>query len=410
MRRFGVKASDAATGVRAHHALLSRVFLAVLASAVVMCSLGFLGTAAAAAEEEAIVPVTEETESEALYTAMTYAQLTSPTAPEEHINGTVAILETALLDTFDEIAPVSGSQVPELEELFGKIHIEPSREENLGTLFEDFVKIAHQLGVGTSLHTDSRSSLRADAARPALTKLTNAELQEAVQTLGQRLKEIHLQEALLYGNRITTVDENFWRKEYAIDFAVRYLGQADVDGRSDVDFTIVDDAMLPTAGTDASLASLVQRAINSGYRTTAAEAQLMQGGLTVKQMQEAQVIGWKNLAQVQAPAADQVFVPADQPPPPLPQGQAALRTIATDVDDDESESDLIDNLEEEDEDRGIFPAGYGLPPTLPPGRCPRLSPRRRSGSRPMGSRRRRISRSRPVSRRRAWSTRCSRSR
>jgi hypothetical protein len=295
---------------------------------------------APAAAEETTVPLTEEQEAPIVYAALTYSQVTSPTAPEEHVNGSVDVLETALLDIFNEQTPVTESNAGELEELFAKVHIEPSREENIGTLLEDFVTIGRQIGAEGAEPLVLRKGGDAERARPALVKPTISALDKAYSILGDRIGEIG-RELALPGLSPEQV-EDYWKQYFTVSFAVRYFEQAERAGLRAVDFGIVDDAILHSVGTDASLHALIQRAIDTGYVATAKEAELLEGPVTAKQLQNAQINAVSNISQVDAPAANQVF----QDNPPLPAGHAEDQGLAGSVADDESEVVEIDSVPE----------------------------------------------------------------
>ena len=333
-----------AAGLRA---CLLRLLLVLAGTALVSAAGGFLATAPAAAEETP-VPISEEQEAPALYAALTYAQLTSPTAAEEHINGSVGILETALLDIFDEITPVTESNAVELKELFAKVHIEPSHEENVGTLLEDFIAMGRQLGVRKAPAPEAlgqRAATRGgaegpDIVRPALTTLTGLEFQDAYQKLNERISQISRAD-FVPGEPLHTNSADGWRKLWSAHFASRYLEQAEKAERSDVDISIVDDAILPEAGTDASIQSLIQRAINSGYTATAAEAQLLlKEGVSIDELKAAREASIYNMRKI-APQVNNAF--KNPPPPPMvPAVQAEFKGLATNVQDSAASVNLAD--------------------------------------------------------------------
>ena len=187
-----------------------RALLVLLLAAVAMLATNLIAAAPAAAEETPVA-ISEEQDRNALYGALTYAQLTAPTAYEEHINGNVGILETALLVSFNEIIEVNKNNTAELEELFAKIHIAPSREENL-ELLEDFVTIGRQLGVGKAMAIPARTVRNGGNEHANLSKLDALGFADAYGRVKERLFELADEEAAA-GLRHGETTEEFRRRE-----------------------------------------------------------------------------------------------------------------------------------------------------------------------------------------------------
>ena len=147
-----------------HAALVRRVLLTLLATAVLASAGGVIATDAASAEppEGTTVALTGEQARKALYASLVGSTLTSMPADEErklHVSGTLTVLEVEIIDRVDEIEPMKETTAELLKKVFEEVPVTYTGTNEGGTARELSLLAEKLSKVGSGLGNISASTL-----------------------------------------------------------------------------------------------------------------------------------------------------------------------------------------------------------------------------------------------------------